>query len=341
VGGALPGGKNHQPDPFLSFSLMTQNLSLSRRRLLQGAAAIALPLGAAGAWSQGPAREFRIGNQKGYLSLLKGRGTLEKRLAPLGVSVKWTEFTAGPVQLEALNVGSIDFGDVGEAPPIFAQAAGAPLAYVAATVPRPSSEAVLVPKGSAIRTIADLKGSKVALNKGSNVHYFLVKLLQKNGLQYSDVNVAFLPPADARAAFEKGSIDAWVIWDPFLASAQKTLDATVLADASGVVGNRAYYFSSLDYAAKNADIIRIAIEELDKVDQWGKINKSELAGELAQIWGIPKPVVETVVGRSAFGTGPITKAILGEQQQIADTFFDLKLIPKRINVLEAAAPGLA
>ena len=341
MGAAPPRGKNRQPDPFLTFSLMTQKLSLSRRRILQGAAAIALPLGAVGAWSQGPAREFRIGNQKGYLSLLKGRGTLEKRLAPLGVSVKWTEFTAGPVQLEALNVGSIDFGDVGEAPPIFAQAAGAPLAYVAATVPRPGSEGVLVPKGSAIKSVADLKGKKVALNKGSNVHYFLVKLLQKHGLQYGDVNVVFLPPADARAAFEKGSIDAWVIWDPFFASAQKTLDATLLADATGVVGNRAYYFSSLDYAAKNADVIKIVIEELDKVDQWGKANKSELAGELAQLWGIPKPVVETVVGRSAFGTGPITKAILAEQQQIADTFFDLKLIPKRINVLEAAAPGIA
>src|SRR5215831_13590841 len=157
---------------------MTQKPSLPRRRMLQAAAAIALPLSATGAWSQGPARELRIGNQKGYLSLLKGRGTLEKRLAPLGVTVKWTEFSAGPVQLEALNVGSIDFGDVGEAPPIFAQAAGAPLAYVAATPSRPRSEAVLVPKGSAIQSVADLKGKKVALNKGSNVHYFLVKLLQ-------------------------------------------------------------------------------------------------------------------------------------------------------------------
>ncbi len=320
---------------------MTQTPFLPRRRFLQGAAALALPPALSAAWSQNPARELRIGNQKGYLSLLKGRGTLEKRLAPLGVAVKWTEFTAGPVQLEALNVGSIDFGDVGEAPPIFAQAAGAPLAYVAATVPRPAAEAVLVPKGSAIRAVGDLKGRKVALNKGSNVHYFLVKLLEKHGLRYGDVNVVFLPPADARAAFEKGSIDAWVIWDPFLAAAQKSLDATLLADATGVVGNRAYYFSSLDYAARNADIIKIVIEELDKVDQWGQGHKDELAAELAQLWGLPKPVVDVSVGRSAYGTGPITRAILGEQQRIADTFFELKLIPKRIDVLEAAAPGIA
>ena len=319
------------------------DFSSQRRRLVQGAAAaITLPsLASFSALAQGAPRELRIGHQKGLLSLLKGRGTLEKRLAPLGVTVKWTEFTAGPVQLEALNVGSIDFGDVGEAPPIFAQAAGAPLAYVGATVPRPASEAVLVPKGSAIKTVADLKGKKIALNKGSNVHYFLVKLLEKHGLTYADVNPVFLPPSDARAAFEKGSVDAWVIWDPFLAAAEKALDATVLADATGVVGNRAYYFSSLGYVDKNADVLKVVIEELDKVDQWGAANRSALAAELSQLFGIPRPVLELSVSRQKFGTTPITKAILGEQQKIADTFFDLKLIPKRINVLEAAAAGLA
>ncbi|RIX77080.1 sulfonate ABC transporter substrate-binding protein [Acidovorax cavernicola] len=316
-------------------------IAIPRRRLLQGAAAaLALPSSFA-ALAQAPARQFRIGHQKGYLSLLKGRGTLEKRLAPLGVTVKWTEFTAGPVQLEALNVGSIDFGDVGEAPPIFAQAAGAPLAYVGATVPRPKTEAVLVPKGSAIQTVADLKGKKIALNKGSNVHYFIVKLFEKHGLAYSDLNLVYLPPADARAAFEKGSVDAWVIWDPFLAAAQQSLDARILADAVGVVGNRAYYFSSLDYVAKNADVLAIAIEEINKVDQWGSAHRNELAAELSALWGLPKAVADLSQSRTAYGTAPITKAILAEQQQIADTFFSLKLIPRKINVLEAAGAGIA
>ncbi|CAN7360768.1 sulfonate ABC transporter substrate-binding protein [Acidovorax sp. LjRoot194] len=315
---------------------MTTSISLSRRRLVQGAAsAVALP--AFGALAQTtPAREFRIGHQKGFLSLLKGRGTLEKRLTPLGVSIKWTEFTAGPVQLEALNVGSIDFGDVGEAPPIFAQAAGAPLAYVAATVPRPKAESVLLPKGSPIKTVADLKGKKIALNKGSNVHYFLVKLLEKHGLKYSDVNVAFLPPADARAAFEKGSVDAWVIWDPFAAAAEKTLDARLLADATGVVGNRAYYFSSLQYADKNTDVLRIAIEEINKIDIWAKVNRDLLAAELAPLFGIPKAVLDLSTSRAEYGTGPVTPEILAEQQKIADTFFNLKLIPKRIQVRDVA-----
>nr|WP_145547086.1 sulfonate ABC transporter substrate-binding protein [Variovorax boronicumulans] len=313
---------------------------LARRRLVRAtAAALALP--AVGAFAQAPQRTLRIGHQKGALNVLKGRGTLGKRLAPLGVAIQWTEFTAGPVQLEALNVGSIDFGDVGEAPPIFAQAAGAPLAYVAATVPRPASEAVLVPGQSAIRNVADLKGKKIALNKGSNVHYFIVKLFEKHGLAYSDLNLVYLPPADARAAFEKGSVDAWVIWDPFLAAAEKTLGARVLADAQGVVGNRAYYFSSLDYAAKNADMLAIVTEEIDALDRWAESHKDAFAAELAALLGLPKAVLDLSVGRSRYGTTPITRAILAEQQQIADTFHALKLIPKPITVREAAAPGIA
>ncbi|WP_016835651.1 sulfonate ABC transporter substrate-binding protein [Herbaspirillum lusitanum] len=286
-------------------------------------------------------RELRIGYQKGLLSLLKGRGTLEKRLAPLGVSIKWIEFSAGPVQLEALSVGSIDFGDVGEAPPIFSQAAGSPLVYVAATVSRPGLEGILLPAGSAIKSVADLKGKKIALNKGSNVHYFLVKLLEKSGLRYADVNPVWLSPADARAAFEKGAIDAWAIWEPYLAAAQSTLSAQILADANGVVKNRAYYFSSKDYAQKNKDVINLIIDELNQIDVWAKANHAALSAELSTVLGLPKPVVDIMVGRYSFGTEPITGAILAEQQRIADTFFDLKLIPRKIDVKEAAPPWLA
>ena len=310
---------------------------ISRRQVL-AAAALAVP--AFQAFGQAP-RTLRIGNQKGVLSFLKARGTLEKRLAPLGVTVTWTEFNAGPVQLEALNVGAIDFGDVGEAPPIFAQAAGAPLVYAAATVPRPGSEALIVPKGSAIQKIGDLKGKKIAYNKGSNVQFFLAKLLQKNGLAYSDVQSVFLPPADARAAFAQGSVDAWVIWDPFLASAQKTLDARLLADATGVVNNRGYYFTSRSYADKNPDILRIAVEEVGAIEKWAGSQRADAATEYAAVLGLERSVVEVAVNRTAYGTVPITKAILAEQQQIADTFWELKLLPKKISILEAAQAGVA
>ncbi|MDH4425722.1 MAG: sulfonate ABC transporter substrate-binding protein [Acidovorax sp.] len=314
--------------------------SLQRRHILAASAAAAVTATTGAAWAQSPGRVLRVGHQKGWLSILKARGTLEKRLTPLGVKVTWTEFNAGPVQLEALNVGSIDFGDVGEAPPIFAQAAGAPLVYAGATVPRPGLEAVVVPKGSPIRSVADLKGKRVAYNKGSNVQYFLVKLLEKNGLKYSDVQSIFLAPPDARAAFERGAVDAWIIWDPFLAAAQKQLDARLLVDATGVVNNRAYYFTSRDFATKNTDVLRIAIEEVNAIDTWISKNKDAAATELSAVLGLDKSITDLYLSRARFGTAPVTREILAEQQAIADTFFELKLIPKKLNLLHAAPVDL-
>ncbi|MCX7276691.1 MAG: sulfonate ABC transporter substrate-binding protein [Burkholderiales bacterium] len=322
--------------------MSTSNFEQRRRLLIAGASAAGLALPAVTALAQAPAtRTLRIGNQKGVLSFLKARGTLEKRLAPLGVNVTWTEFNAGPVQLEALNVGSIDFGDVGEAPPIFAQAAGAPLVYVAATAPLVASEAIVVPKASAIQKVGDLKGKKIAYNKGSNVQFFLAKLLEKNGLAYNDVQHVHLAPADARAAFVQGSVDAWVIWDPFLAAAQKNADARLLADATGVVNNRGYYFSSRSFADKNADILRIAVEEVAAIDKWFGTDRAAAAAEYAAILGLDRSVAELTLQRRPIGTVPVTKAILAEQQVIADTFFELKLLPRKISILEAALAGVA
>ena len=325
--------------------MTASKFSSSRRHLIAAGLASAATLGTLGAsraaWAQDGSRVLRIGHQKGWLSILKGRGTLEKRLAPLGVKVTWTEFTAGPVQLEALNVGSIDFGDVGEAPPIFAQAAGAPLVYVGATVPRPALEAVVVPKDSPIRSVADLKGKRVAYNKGSNVQYFLVKLLQKHGLQFSDVQSVYLAPADARAAFERGAVDAWVIWDPFLAAAQKTLEARLLADATDVVNNRGYYFSSRDFATKNTDVLRIALQEINGIDAWVGHNKEAAAAELSKVLGLDTSITSLYVNRVRFGVAPVTRDILAEQQEIADTFHTLKLIPKKLNLLHAAPVDLS
>ena len=319
---------------------MTHLASFNRRQLLATAAAVTTLVSTGQVLAHKPTRLLRVGHQKGWLSILKARVTLEKRLAPLGAGVSWTEFNAGPVRLEALNVGAIDFGDVGEAPPIFAQAAGAPLVYAGATVPRPRLEAVIVPKGSAIKTVADLKGKKVAFNKGSNVQYFLVKLLEKNGLKYADVQTVFLPPPDARAAFEKGAIDAWIIWDPFLAAAQKPLEARLLEDASGVVNNRGYYFTSRDFATKNTDLLKIAIQEINAIDSWASKNQAAAANDLSSVLGLDKSITELYLSRSAYGTAPVTREILAEQQVIADTFFELKLIPKKLNLLHAAPVDL-
>lgn len=285
-------------------------------------------------------REVRIGYQKyGTLTLLKGRGTLEQRLASHNIGVKWTEFPAGPQLLEGLNVGSVDFGTVGEAPPIFAQAAGANLVYVGNEPPSPGSEAIVVPRDSRLRTVADLKGKKVALNKGSNVHYLLVKALEKAGVDYKDINVVYLPPADARAAFERGAVDAWVIWDPFLAAAERQINARVLADGKGLVANHQFYLAARPYAEKNGDIVRIVLEEIAKVDDWGAKNPQEVSQILAAQTGLSVDVVALAASRYSYGVKPISREVLEQQQKLADTFANLKLIPKPISVKDALLPA--
>lgn len=281
-------------------------------------------------------RQLRIGYQKyGTLTILKGRGTLEPRLRDKNVTVKWTEFPAGPVLLEGLNVGSIDFGTVGEAPPIFAQAAGANLVYVGHEPPSPKTEAIVVPKGSTLRSLADLRGKKVAVNKGANAHYLLVKALEKAGVAYKDVQVVFLAPADARAAFERGAIDAWSIWDPFLAAAEKQLGARVLADGTGLVANHQFYLAARPYAEKQADIVAIVLDELARVDAWGQGHPAEVAAILARQTGLDLPVVELAASRYSYGVKPLSPEVFAQQQQIADTFTSLRLIPNAIVVKDA------
>jgi sulfonate transport system substrate-binding protein len=281
----------------------------------------------------------RIGYQKyGTLVLLKARGSLESRLAAFHVDVKWTEFPAGPQLLEGLNVGSIDFGTVGEAPPIFAQAAGADLVYVGNEPPASSGEAILVPKNSPVKSVAELKGKKVALNKGSNVHFLLVKLLEKAGVQYKDIDTVFLTPADARAAFERGSVDAWVIWEPFFAAAQIQTGARVLADGNGVVSNHQFFLASRSYASKRPDVVALVLQELAAIDQWAKSNQKDAAAVLSPQIGLDQATLELALSRGGYGVTPVNDAVLAEQQRIADSFYDLKLIPKRINVRDATLP---
>ena len=327
---------------------MTDHIEYARQRrrtlgLLFAAASAAVSgpvlAGAAGHASAAPLQEIRIGYQKyGTLTLLKGRATLEPRLAARNIRIKWSEFPAGPQLLEGLNVGSIDFGTVGEAPPIFAQAAGAALAYVGNEPPSPGSEAIVVPGTSALRTLADLKGRKIVLNKGSNVHYLLVKALEKAKVAWRDIQPVYLPPGDARAAFERGAVDAWAIWDPFLAAAEKQLGARVLANGQGLAANHQFYLASRDFARQHPDVVRIVLDELAKVDAWGKDHPQEVSALLAAQTGLPLDVVALAASRYAYGVRAVTPEVLRAQQQIADAFYTLELIPKPIAVRDAAPP---
>jgi len=281
----------------------------------------------------GQDKVVRVGFQKyGKLVLLKERGTLGGKLKPLGYKVRWVEFPSGPPLLEALNVGAVDIGVAGETPPIFAQAAGAPLVYLAYDPPAPQGEAILVPKDSALKSVADLKGKKVALNKGSNVHYLLVRALEKAGLKYTDIQPVFLAPSDALAAFARGAVDAWVIWDPYEAAAEASTGARILADGTGLVANHQFYFSSEAFLAANGPAVDALIDELNETDKWTKANIQTVADQLSRSIGLPASVLAVSLKRESYGILPINAEVIASQQRIADTFLSLGLIPKAVTV---------
>jgi sulfonate transport system substrate-binding protein len=283
--------------------------------------------------SYGQEKVVRIGFQKyGKLVLLKGRGTLEDKLKPLGYKVSWTEFPSGPPLLEALNVGAIDFGISGETPPIFAQAAGAPLVYLAYDPPAPQGEAILVPRDSPLKSVADLRGKKVALNKGSNVHYLLAKAIENAGLKYTDIQPVFLAPSDALAAFTRGAVDAWVIWDPYEAAAEASTGARILSDGTGLVANHQFYFSSKKFLGENGKAVDTVLEALNEADDWTKNNIDAAAEQLSPSIGLPASVLAVSLKRESYGILPISDGVIASQQRIADTFFALGLLPKSITV---------
>jgi sulfonate transport system substrate-binding protein len=308
-----------------------------RRRAVLRVTGLALPALIA---VNGPARAadrvVRVGYQKASvaLALLKAQGLLEQRLAPLGYGVDWSVFTSGPPILEALNAGAIDFAFTGEPPPIFAQAAGVPLVYAAATRPSPRSVAILTEPGSAVKSVADLHGRKVAVAKGSSAHYLLVAAIQHAGLRYSDIQPVYLQPPDGRIALQSGSVDAWSIWDPFLAAAQ-VAGATILTDCTGLMPNRAFYLSSRAFATRNAAALAAAVAAVGEIEAWEPAHIPQMAADISRITGVPPAILKVWFTRQKYGVGPVTPAIVADQQHIADTFAALHLIPRRVDIAQA------
>ncbi|KWC39173.1 sulfonate ABC transporter substrate-binding protein [Burkholderia ubonensis] len=304
------------------------------RWITRTAAATLVAVCSASAFAQGGADPVvRIGYQKaGLLSVVKAQGALETRLKPLGYRVQWFEFPAGPQLLEALNANSIDFGYTGAPPPVFAQAAGVRFVYVGAEPPAPHNEAVVVKPDSPIKSVADLRGKKVALQKGSSANYLLLKALQKAGVRYDEIRPVYLPPADARAAFESGNVDAWAIWDPYYAAAQDTLKVRTLSDYTGLTPTSNFYEAMRDFAQRNPEIVAAILQQARATGLWVNGHPAETAALLAPKVGLPEPLVEAWIKRVPFGAVPIDERIVATQQGVADAFHDAKLIPQKLVV---------
>lgn len=284
---------------------------------------------------------LRIGFQKAAANLVivKQRRLLETRLP--NTKVQWLEFPAGPQLLEALSVGALDFGLTGDSPPVFAQSAGKDLLYVGAEPSKPLSSAVLVPADSPLKTLADLKGKRVAFQKGSSAHYLILRALDRAKLTWADITPIYLPPADARAAFEKGAVDAWAIWDPFYAATELSIKPRVLANGVGLSGNNSFYLASRPFAEQHPRVLKVLFDALTEADTYVQSNRKDAAQLLADFSGLNLATVHLFVSRRPPSpVGPLGPKIVADQQLVADTFFRLGLIPKPVKVADLVwAPG--
>lgn len=266
------------------------------------------------------------------LAVLEKQGTLEKALQPLGFKVEWPEFAAGPQQLEALKVGGLDIASTAESPPIFAQAAGTPLVYLATTSADGKAISLVVPTNSPVKKIADLKGKKVAFQKASIGHYLLVKALEKEGLKLSDVQSVFLPPPDANVAFSQGRVDGWFIWEPFVMRAEQSKVGRILLDGGEIRDTGNFYSTSRQFYQEHPDVIKIFFEELQKAQIWSKNHPKELAQLLAPVTQLDVPTLEQMHDKYDFELLPITEKTIAKQQEVADKWYSLGLIPNKVDV---------
>jgi sulfonate transport system substrate-binding protein len=277
-------------------------------------------------------KEIRVGYQKnGVLVIARQQANLENHFKPLGIEVKWVEFSSGPPMMEAMNVGSIDYGAVGDSPPVFAQAAGAAIVYAAGQAVT-NGQGILVPQNSAIRSIADLKGKRVGFTKGSSAHNIVVQTLEKAGLIYADITPVYLTPPDAGPAFANGSIDAWSIWDPYFAIGDTKHHGRILVNASEITKSNSFYIANRDFARNHGPVLQQIIDVTTSTAKWAEAHRDEVAKSLSAITGIPLDIQTVAANRSSFAVGPITDDVIATQQGVADRFHKLGLIPKQIAV---------
>ncbi|MFT4270004.1 MAG: aliphatic sulfonate ABC transporter substrate-binding protein [Pantoea sp.] len=338
INNALELADNNQTQAatLLGISRHTLRTHLANQGVIKGRRkTVSVTPGQAVSAAQGE-RELRIGYQKfGNLGVLKARQSLEQCFAQQGVSVLWSEFPAGPQLLYALQNNEIDFGTTGEVPPIFAQASGNAVTYIAWEPPAPSSVGIVVPLESDITTLADLRGKRISVNKGSNVHWLLLQLLDEAGIGLDEIKVVYAPPKYPLTVSDYLSVDAWMMWDPLLSAAENNPALRVIANGEGRVSNHQFYLARRDYVQQHDDIVHQLVEALQQTGQFIDSRRHQAAMLLAQELGLETDAVERALSRRSHQTRSMAFEVIKQQQAIADRFYALGLINKPVRVREA------
>ncbi|MGF6446204.1 ABC transporter substrate-binding protein [Paraburkholderia youngii] len=275
---------------------------------------------------------LKVGDQQ-----LQTRGILEAsgQLKDVPYKIEWFNFPAAQPLGEALNAGAIDVGGLGDAPLIFAYAAGARVRAVAATRSTPTDLAIIVPDASPIRTAADLKGKRIATTRGSIGHYLAIATLERAGIKLSDVSLRFMQPADAKAALASGNVDAWSTWDPYVALAEQRDQDRSIANgvnlSSGLSFQAATETSIKDKHAEIADFLkRVAAGQ-----RWALSHPDEVAAMQSKVTGLPPEVLMTVYQRAQLHPVVIDDGLIAEQQKTADLYHRADVIKTPLDVTKS------
>lgn len=293
---------------------LTPSANWERRGLLLG---MSLALVGCGRTASGSA-VLKVGSQRGGTkSLVLAAGAL----AGAPYKVEWSEFPAAQHLLEAVGAGAVDLGAVGDAPFLFAFAAGGKVRAVHAATGASGggATALLVRKDSPIRTLKDLRGKKVSTGRGSIGHYLLLVLLEEAGLKPSDIEIAFLGPGDAKAAFSSGAIDAWVTWGSYVFISTRD-GARILADGRGRLNGVGFEVANIQaITAKRAQIADF-LHRLSTAQRWGHDHKDEYAKVLARETGLDEEIARLTVDASRSTPIPIDAAVIAQEQKVLDRF---------------------
>jgi sulfonate transport system substrate-binding protein len=277
---------------------------------------------------------LRVGDQKGtgLQALLQASGQLKD----LPYAITWSQFTSGPPILEAINAGSVDLGAVGNAPPVFAAAAGSRIMIVGVAEKGVGGQAIVVPPGSPIKTPADLKGKRIAVAKGSSAHFHLLSVLKKEGLAFSDITPQYLQPPDALAAMSAGRIDAWAIWDPYTAQAQEQVKARILVDGTGYVNGYEFQITGEDTLADSARAKALGdlVARIRTAHTWANGHPAEWAAVFGKLTGLPPAIVTTSIARNRYTDLKLDASVITREQQVADAFSTAGLIPGTVRIAD-------
>lgn len=274
---------------------------------------------------------LRVGDQKsGAQPLLQAAGQLKGT----PYKVTWSEFTSGPPLLEAVNAGAVDVGQVGNSPPVFSAAARSDIRIIYGYTAGLLGQTIEVPKNSPITTIAQLRGKRIAVAKGSSSHYHLLSLLTKNGMTLNDVKPQYLQPGDALAALSSHNVDAWAIWDPYSAQAEIQEGTRILVNGTGYANGFSFQVSNkktLDDKAKVA-ALRDYLRRYQKAMAWVNNNPKGWAKVWSQVTGMPQSATLKAAQRRKLKPVPLNDATIASEQQVADAFSKAKQIPGKVEM---------